>query len=462
MSLPFGEITPIGRLPTTDDAEDAPRSRRRTRRACCRVVEPLDGVDRAAHSREPPRLRRQRDRRDDREQPEGEHREQRELAHVRYLLCGSAPAASCDRAGRDCTRRYAGSAATQRHIGNKSDNLRSWSSRRGSERSRPSPRGLVLPGCRDALREPARGLEARRRARGRARRSSCSCAAARGVDAHAGRSGARRLRPARGGAARERAPRARRRRATRRSGRSSLAASGVPGTYLLPTPLARFRELHPGVDDRLPADDVRGCARARAGARGRARGRRRASIMPPELEAEPLVDDEIVLVGPPVARRADGFARRISKGLTWIVARGGLGHARGGRGRALGARPRMRCARSSSRRGRRSSSRSPRARGSHAISRFALDLELAAGASLVVLDVPRWRRATHDLRRPGARRSAHASRRARSRRCFAKRSHRSEEQLPPNSNLPARADAARRTRAELAEIAAPASRRRGS
>src|SRR5215211_1940588 len=82
------------------------------------------------------------------------------------------------------------------------------------------------------------------------------------------------------------------------TGTLSVAASGIPGTYLLPTLLARYHARFPGVEL-----DVRVSTSAGALELVRAHQVELAVIggmtVPPELESEPLVEDEVVLVGPP-------------------------------------------------------------------------------------------------------------------------------------------------------------------
>jgi DNA-binding transcriptional LysR family regulator len=110
--------------------------------------------------------------------------------------------------------------------------------------------------------------------------------------------------------------------------------------------------------------------------------------VPPELESEPLVEDDVVLVGSPElgGRR---LRPRELEGLRWIsreegsatraaveTARWELGlHAVGELQLPSWEAVKIACSRGA---------------GIAAISRLALDLELDAGR-LVVLDVPRWR-----------------------------------------------------------------------
>jgi DNA-binding transcriptional LysR family regulator len=171
------------------------------------------------------------------------------------------------------------------------------------------------------------------------------------------------------------------------SGVLAVAASGIPGTYLLPALLATFHEQHPGVDiDFQLATSGGALELVRA---------HRVEIavvggmtVPPELDGEPLVEDEVVLVGAPSLggrrlRRSDLEAQ------TWIsreegsATRAAVESARWQIGlhavRALEL-PSWEAVKLAVAQG----------AGIAAISRFALELELPAGI-LVVLDVPRWR-----------------------------------------------------------------------
>ena len=99
-------------------------------------------------------------------------------------------------------------------------------------------------------------------------------------------------------------------------GTLAFAASGIPGTYLLPAPLARFHEQHPAVeiDFRLTTSggalDLVRAHEVELGVVG-------GMTVPPELESEPLAEDDVVLVGPP----SSGRPRLRPKDLeawTWI------------------------------------------------------------------------------------------------------------------------------------------------
>lgn len=170
-------------------------------------------------------------------------------------------------------------------------------------------------------------------------------------------------------------------------GTLSVAASGIPGTYLLPKPLARFHNLHPAVDVDLRLSTSGGALEL-----VRSHEVEIAVVggmpVPPELESESLVEDEVVLVG----AASIGAVRMRPKDLeasTWIsreegsatraaveVARWQIG-LRPVRALELPSWEAVKLAVASG-------------AGIAAISRFALELELRAG-TLVLLDVPRWR-----------------------------------------------------------------------
>jgi DNA-binding transcriptional LysR family regulator len=99
-------------------------------------------------------------------------------------------------------------------------------------------------------------------------------------------------------------------------GALSVVASGVPGTYLLPDVVATFQREHPGVRISI---EMATSARAVESLRSH-----RAEVgvvggfaAAPEIDAEPLVEDEIVVVGPPsLAGRK--MSRRELESMTWI------------------------------------------------------------------------------------------------------------------------------------------------
>jgi LysR family transcriptional regulator, transcriptional activator of the cysJI operon len=171
------------------------------------------------------------------------------------------------------------------------------------------------------------------------------------------------------------------------TGTLAIAASGIPGTYLLPPLLATFRERHPGVEIAFEETTSGGALeavrthRVELGVVG-------GLSVPAELETEPLLEDEIVLIASPSlgGRR---LRPKELEGLTWIsreegsATRAAVETARWEIGlhtvRTLEL-PSWEAVKLAVAKG----------VGIAAISRLALDLELEAGR-LVILDVPRWR-----------------------------------------------------------------------
>jgi predicted ATPase/DNA-binding transcriptional LysR family regulator len=229
----------------------------------------------------------------------------------------------------------------------------------------------------------------------------------------------------------------------------ALAASGIPGTYLLPEPLAAFHAAYPQVDV-----DFRLLTSGEALELVRAHRVEIAVVggldAPAELESEPLVEDELVLAGPPTLG-----GRRLRPqdltGQTWIsreegsstraaveAARWQLGlHAV----RTLEL-PSWEAVKRAVARG----------AGITAISRFALELELQAGA-LAILDVPRWRvsRTISVIRARGVPLTPPAERFL----DLLRKTYAAEEDaatLPPNSNLPAQPNALIGRARELDEL----------
>lgn len=171
------------------------------------------------------------------------------------------------------------------------------------------------------------------------------------------------------------------------SGTLAVAASGIPGTYLFPALLTRFADEHPGV-----VVDARLSTSAGAIELVRAHEVELAVVggltLPTELVAEELVEDEIVLVGPPSLRD-----RRLTpselEAFTWVSreegssTRGAVEAARkhlglhAPRTLELPAWEAVKLAVSAG-------------AGIAAISRYAIAVEIAAG-TLTVLDAPRWR-----------------------------------------------------------------------
>ena len=95
-----------------------------------------------------------------------------------------------------------------------------------------------------------------------------------------------------------------------------VRASGTPGTYLLPETVAEFQKEHPAVrvafglgTSAEVMQDIRS-HRAEIGVVG-------GFVAAPEIEAEPLTEDELVIVGSPrVAKRH--FTRDDLESLLWI------------------------------------------------------------------------------------------------------------------------------------------------
>jgi len=161
----------------------------------------------------------------------------------------------------------------------------------------------------------------------------------------------------------------------------------VPGTYLLPDLVAVFHERHPAVEIDFQLSTSGGTlelVRAHAVELGVVGG----LVVPPELEAEPLLDDDVVLVGPP-ALGGRRLVPRDLEGLTWVsreegsATRASVEAARWQMGlhavRSLEL-PAWEAVKRAVARG----------AGIAAISRIAIELEVEDG-TLVVLDVPRWR-----------------------------------------------------------------------
>jgi len=171
------------------------------------------------------------------------------------------------------------------------------------------------------------------------------------------------------------------------SGLLTMVAAGVSGTYLLPEVIARFQQAHPGIRVALElgtsakAVEALRSHRAELGVVG-------GFVAVPEIEVEPLRENEMVVVGP---RRlgAQKLSRDQLESLTWIS------REEGSAARALveaafadlGIAPKRRLELPSweaiklmVRRG----------YGVAACSRFAVEEELRTGA-LVVIPIRGWR-----------------------------------------------------------------------
>jgi DNA-binding transcriptional LysR family regulator len=171
------------------------------------------------------------------------------------------------------------------------------------------------------------------------------------------------------------------------TGSVTVAASGIPGTYLLPELVGRFQNTHEAVEVLLRLE-TSGGALALVRAHDVELAVVGGFIVPPELEAEPLIEDEVVLIGaPPLAGRRLGPKQL--EGVTWIS------REEGSATRAAVEAARWQMGLHEVRRLELPSWEAVKlvvagGTGIAAISRFALDLELDAG-TLAILDVPRWR-----------------------------------------------------------------------
>jgi DNA-binding transcriptional LysR family regulator len=167
------------------------------------------------------------------------------------------------------------------------------------------------------------------------------------------------------------------------AGSLAVAASGIPGTYLLPRVLAELSDVELDVHVTTSAAALQ-LVRAHAAEIGVVGG----LTLPAELQSEPLVEDEIVLVGPPELARTRLRPADLAR-LTWI------GREEGSATRAAVEAARWQLGVQSARTLELPSWEAVKlavaaGAGIAAISRFALELELAGG-TLAVLDVPRWR-----------------------------------------------------------------------
>jgi DNA-binding transcriptional LysR family regulator len=99
-------------------------------------------------------------------------------------------------------------------------------------------------------------------------------------------------------------------------GMVSIISSGTPGTYVLPRIVAAFQQEHPAVRIQFELATSSGVIEAVRAHRAQL-GVTGGFIAAPELEAEPLFEDDIVVAGPPTGSR-----RRLTRDhleeLTWI------------------------------------------------------------------------------------------------------------------------------------------------
>jgi molybdate transport repressor ModE-like protein len=165
-----------------------------------------------------------------------------------------------------------------------------------------------------------------------------------------------------------------------------VAASGTPGTYLLPRAIARFQIAQPAAELSVElgtsaevADLVR-LHRVEIGVVG-------GYADAPELDAEPLAEDVVVVIGPP-ALAASRLSRKQLSEATWITREEGSATRRAleAAWSDLGIVPRKQLALPSWEAVKLACAAGA---GIAACSRLAIDIELKAG-TLAVLDVPRW------------------------------------------------------------------------
>jgi DNA-binding transcriptional LysR family regulator len=96
----------------------------------------------------------------------------------------------------------------------------------------------------------------------------------------------------------------------------AIRASGTPGTYLLPEVVAAFQKRHPAVRvefDLGTSAEVMQAIRAHQAEIGVVGG----FVAAPEIEAEPLTEDELVIVGSPDMRRRQ-LSRDELESMLWI------------------------------------------------------------------------------------------------------------------------------------------------
>jgi LysR family transcriptional regulator, transcriptional activator of the cysJI operon len=99
-------------------------------------------------------------------------------------------------------------------------------------------------------------------------------------------------------------------------GSLTIVAAGVSGTYLLPEVITCFQQAHPGIRVALELGTSASAVEAVRSHRAEL-GMVGGFVAAPEIEAAPLLENEIVVVGPPrLARRR--LTRDELEALTWI------------------------------------------------------------------------------------------------------------------------------------------------
>jgi len=171
------------------------------------------------------------------------------------------------------------------------------------------------------------------------------------------------------------------------TGTLSIAGSSIPGTYLLPSLLAHFHAQHPAIEldfHLATSADAMELVRTHRVELAVLAGQ----TAPAELESEPLVEDEVVLVGP-VRLAGRRLRARELESETWIARdEGPVAGAEVEAARWQVGLGTMRTLELPSWEAVKLAVAS--GAGIAAISRFALD-GAADGTGLAVLDVPRWR-----------------------------------------------------------------------
>jgi DNA-binding transcriptional LysR family regulator len=100
------------------------------------------------------------------------------------------------------------------------------------------------------------------------------------------------------------------------TGELSIVASGVPGTYLVPGVVAEFQRSWPGIVVNLELG-TSAAAVASLRAHQAELGCVGGFVDAPEIEAEPLLEDEVILVGPP-ALAGRTLSRNELQAMTWV------------------------------------------------------------------------------------------------------------------------------------------------
>jgi DNA-binding transcriptional LysR family regulator len=169
-------------------------------------------------------------------------------------------------------------------------------------------------------------------------------------------------------------------------GRLAVAASGTPGTYLLPRAIAAMARDRPGIELRLDVStsaDVVEAVRAHRVEIGIVGGFAGA----PDLDSEALLEDELVVVGPPEMRDLTLTMRQL-EAQTWVFREEGSATRAvvEAAWSAIGLEPTRRLALPSWELVKLTVACGA---GIAAVSRFGIELEIATGR-LAVLSVPDW------------------------------------------------------------------------